>query len=191
MTHPGTLLKFLACSSLMICAFSTTGFPGATFSPSRYLTVVENFDWVLMTWGGCFSTTRELKETLVTWVRKRCVKMWVLFVALCELGRRNSLYSLSAFSNLNSKRNMKMYPKENNVTVLPLNQNLQKLPQPFLKLWDRFHHQHQFLSQLPVHTKQLLTPNRKKYIKTVREQERKERHKYLRYSFQPNDNRLP
>lgn len=53
-----------------------------------------------------------------------------------------------------------------NVTLLPLNQNLQKLPQPFLELWDRFPYQHQLLSQLPIHAKQLLTPNR--YIKIVR-----------------------
>lgn len=61
-THPGTTPWFLACISLMICAFRTTGFPGAIFSPSRYRTVVENFDWVLMTCGGCFSTTRELRD---------------------------------------------------------------------------------------------------------------------------------
>lgn len=60
-THPGTEPRFLACSSLMMCAFSTTGLPGATFSPRRYRTMVENFDWVFMTWGGCLSTTRELQ----------------------------------------------------------------------------------------------------------------------------------
>lgn len=69
MTYPGTLPRFLACSSLMIWAFSTTGFPGATFSPKRYRTVVKNFDWVLMTWGGCLSTTRELQETIATWFK--------------------------------------------------------------------------------------------------------------------------
>lgn len=60
-THPCTFARFLACISLMICAFTNTGFPGATFSPSRYRTVVENFDCVFITCGGCLSTIRELK----------------------------------------------------------------------------------------------------------------------------------
>lgn len=66
----------------MICTLTTTGFPGATFSPSRYRTVVENLDWVLMTWGGCLSTTRVLRETSVKNVRERSTRflfycLWV------------------------------------------------------------------------------------------------------------------
>lgn len=43
---------------------------------------------------------------------------------------------------------------------VPLNQNLQKLPESFLELWDWFPHQHQLLPQFPVHSKQLLTPEK-------------------------------
>lgn len=66
------------------------------------------------------------------------------------------LFKFSKFTFFHSSQILKT---ENNVTV-PLNQNLQKLPEPFLELWERFPYQHQFLSQLPVHPKQLLTPNR-------------------------------
>lgn len=42
---------------------------------------------------------------------------------------------------------------------VPLNQDLQKLPESLLELWDWFPDQHQFLPQLPVHSEQLLTPD--------------------------------
>lgn len=45
------------------------------------------------------------------------------------------------------------------IVFVPLNQDLQKLPESLLELWDRFPDQHQFLPQLPVHSEQLLTPD--------------------------------
>lgn len=45
---------------------------------------------------------------------------------------------------------------------VPLNQDLQKLPESLLELWDWFPDQHQFLPQLPVHSEQLLTPDRER-----------------------------
>lgn len=113
MTHPGTLPRFLACSSLMICAFSTTGFPGAIFSPSRYRTVVENFDWVLMTCGGCLSTTRELKDTTATWERKhvfcfkRCMKVSHVCCSLWVKERGNFELNTFTFTVLQYKKEHK------------------------------------------------------------------------------------
>lgn len=80
-----------------------------------------------------------------------------MYVAVCE--RRKGKCELNTFTFFHSSKGTRIYRKENRVSGLPLNQNLQKLAQPFLELWDRFPYQHQFLSQFPIHSKQLLTPN--------------------------------
>lgn len=61
--------------------------------------------------------------------------------------------------------------KGNNGTVLPFNQNLHKLWQPFLELRGQFPSQHQLLSQVSIHPKKLLSPNRESI-------ERKQKHKH-------------
>lgn len=158
MTHLGTLLRLLACSSVMICAFSSTGFPGATFSPRRYRTVVENLDCVLMTWGGCLSTTRELRKTSCIWEVNKALMLLKMYECkpFILLFVRNWVFNLKRNFNSKTQRDLE----------LPLNQDLQKLPKSVLKLWDWLPYQHQFLSQLPIHTEQLLTAI--KFIKTIR-----------------------
>lgn len=63
--------------------------------------------------------------------------------------------------------------KGNNGTVLPFNQNLHKLWQPFLELRGQFPSQHQLLSQVSIHPKKLLSPNRESI-------ERKQKHKLVK-----------
>lgn len=147
MTHLGKLPRFLACNSLMMWAFSTTGFPGATFSPSRYRTVVENFDWVFMTWGGCLSTTRELKgNNTVT---------QFFFLVPGKEAWKNVVLRISR--------------------TIPLNQNLQKVTQPFLEIRNQLPYQHQLLPEFSVHSEQLLAPDGERDMQ--RQQESEQKHK--------------
>lgn len=146
--------RFLAWASVIICAFNTTGFPGAIFSPSRCRTVVENLDWVLMTWGGCLSTTNELsfqdKENTISGCKRLEIKHSHDCVIIC-------CDCMSNYTAISSSLELKE-------ACILLYESLKQTCQAFLQCLKLFTpsvvplHQHELLPQITIHSEQLLTP---------------------------------